>query len=438
MIAANSTPRPTTGSHFSDLLICPQRAWLQYYGNSKDQVKDPAYLLALQREGLDYERFIYKKHFPNATKIPPIKDTKKRHKLTLGAMKKGEPIILQAFLTDGDRVGVADFLERIGSNQKSHSGYTYRVGEIKSSVSLSIAHVMQAAWYDELVKRFQGLSVQEARFFIKHEKEKTIDLNVIKDDYNKAKGDLSNLRMSTKPPGPFLIKACSSCRWRGVCMPELIASKHLSLLPHISRKDAEQLRKSGIYRWADLGFANVHLLATIGFDNFEIELIIKAIQCLNNGWPPLRYSLKEDLLDDLCVVVPEIPDLATQRKSGAGLIATALWFEGQNKKPEKISVTLRNNKMTADMTPIAKNKRIALYDSTDLGNFRRVASHNEYKLHEHVDMFEIVDNILHIPAPGTELNVLFGYITGKKNSLMNAEQRVGAIREVINWVAKSI
>ena len=438
MTLANSIPKPTTGSHFSDYLICPQRAWLQYYGNSKDQVKDPAYLLALQRKGLDYERFIYEKHFPNATKIPSIKDTKKRHKMTISAMKKGEPVILQAYLAEGDRVGVIDFLERIESNQKSNSDYTYRVGEIKSSVSLATAHVMQAAWYNDLVKRFQGLSVQEARFFIKSEKEKKIDLSVIKDDYNKVCNDLLNLRESTMPPGPFLIKACSSCRWRSVCMAELIANKHLSLVPHMSRQYSAQLNTHKIYSWDDLNCVNASILGVIGFNNFEIELIIKAVKCLNNDWPPPRYPLKKDLLDDLCVVVAEIPDLATQRKLGAGLIATALWFEGQNKKPVKISVKLRNNIMVADMTPIAKYKRIAFYGSTDLGIFRQVASHNQYKLQENVDIFEIVDNILHIPAPGTELDALFGYITATNNNLLDVKKRLEAIREVINWVAKSI
>lgn len=434
----NSKPRPTTGTHFSDFLICPQRAWLQYYGNSKDQAKDPAFLLALQREGLNYERAIYNKYFPKATKIPLIRDSKKRHKLTIESMNRGDPIILQAYFADCDRVGVVDFLERVRNNQSSTSGYTYRVGEIKSSVSLSTAHVLQAAWYNELVFNFHGSSLQEARFFIKNEREKTINLNLIKDDYNKIKGDLLNLRAASKPPGPFLIKACSSCRWRGVCMPELIDRKHFSLLPHMRRNYEKQFKNQNIFRWNDLNKKNTAGLEKFGLTNFEVEVILNAINCLDNNWPPLRYPLRKDLLEDLLVVVPEVPDLKSQRQSGKGIIPAALWFEGQNNKPEKIGVNLKNNKMLADMTPFASYKRLAFYGSTDLGIFRQLAKQNEYELEEYVDIFEIVENILHIPAPGTELGVLLGFITGRNYTLLDAKQRVEAIRKVIKWVAKAI
>jgi hypothetical protein len=158
-------------------LTCPQRAWLHYYGNPKDQVKDPAYLRALQQDGIEHERAIYEQHFPNALRIPEKAQPEERHRQTLEATSSGVPVILQGYINTGEGVGVLDVLELVGSDQVH--GNLYRVGEIKRSPALLTSHVMQASWYTELLERVTGQHVDEACFFLQNGERTIIDLKTL-------------------------------------------------------------------------------------------------------------------------------------------------------------------------------------------------------------------------------------------------------------------
>jgi hypothetical protein len=113
MASKGGAIRPTVGHHFSSLLMCSQRAWLDYHGDPKQRAKPPNYLSKLQQEGIEHERTVCETHYPNAIQIPDSGSDAERAALTIQAMRSGSPSILQAyFMQDGAR-GIADILERV-------------------------------------------------------------------------------------------------------------------------------------------------------------------------------------------------------------------------------------------------------------------------------------------------------------------------------------
>lgn len=433
-----SKPKPTVGHHFSDLFSCPLRAWLHYYGNPKDQVEDPAYLKALYREGLEYEQEVYREYFPEAYKIPNIRDKRKRLKYTLEAMERGEKIILQGYLFDDEREGVLDILELIGQDGKSKTGHIYQVGEIKRSAKLYTAHVLQAAWYTEMLSSQQTYNPERVKFYLKGGGLKTILLQDYIIEYEMAKRELMKLRMSKSSPEPFFIKECTSCHWRGLCMPELTQREHLSLIPWITKDKAKELEKMGIRTWKNFQSANDEIYQKLGLTEFEISQIKHAIQCLDNGNPPLIYPLKKDIFKNGKVVVLEIPDIAEQRREGNKLQPNAIYFEKGFENIETLKINEQHNEIEKEIAKIQDGSKLIFYGSTDVNVFRQICKSNGQKMGETIDVFDIVDEYVHSPVPGIELNALAGFISNRKYSNKIGIERVRAIRSVMNWIEKSL
>jgi len=433
-----SSPRPTAGHHFSDYLTCRLKAWLHYYGNPKDQVEDPAYLRALYFEGIEYERQIYADRFSDAFKVPATIDREIRQATTINAMKEGVPVILQGYLYDQDTVGVLDFLELVSTASDSSTGHIYRVGEIKSSARLYTSQIMQACWYTDLLSNVQNHRLNEVNFITKGGGQQIIFIDKYNAEYQDTKKELLALRQMQSPPKPHLIKSCQSCHWRGICMMELIENKDISLVPGISVSRANTLNTYGIHSWEDLGNTSSDLLMELGFLPYEIEQIEHSIDCLLNNSPPLQYPLKPDIFENTCVIVLEFPDIAAQRQAGLRPIPTKIYYESSRDQIDVIDVTQTGNHLTADFSPFTDGDKLSFYGSTDSGAFLRLSRENGYRFRSHLDIFNIIENIVHVPAPGIELDALYGYITNTYYDELKGKERVRAIREVIHWISGSI
>jgi len=221
-------------------------------------------------------------------------------------------------------------------------------------------------------------------------------------------------------------------------MKELIENKDISLVPGISVTRANVLDTYGIHSWEDLGNTSSDLLMELGFLPYEIEQIEHSIDCLINNSPPLHYPLKPNIFDNTCVTVLEFPNLAAQRQAGLRPIPTKIYYESVNNQIDVIDVTETGEQLTADLTPLTNGKKLTFYGSTDSGAFLRLGRENRYQFRNHVDIFNIIENIVHVPAPGIELDALYGYITNKQYDELKGKERVRAIRDVINWISRSV
>lgn len=401
--------------------------------------KDPTYLLFLQHQGLEYERTVYDRFFPNALRIPERKNSAERHKLTVEAMLAGTPVILQGYLRSGAGVGVIDILENVGADSSSRTGFTYRVGEIKKSSTLMTAHVFQAAWYTELLEKTQGQFIHQACFILGTGERNIVDLHTVQVDYETTKKELSKIRESKNDPGPHLDKACPGCHWRSVCMPELIADQHISLVPGFSRRQASEMKNDGITTWVDIKTVSDSMLEAIGLGAYEIEQVRSAVKCIERDAPPLRQPLRPDIFQNLRIITLEFPELAEQRRAGERPVPSAIHYEDDFGQIGKIEVDFSSDGiMTANLTPFMNNKRLAFYGTTDITSFKQITVNSGVRIQNGLDIFMVVESFLHSPVPGLELEALHSYVTKGDSQRLIGADRVRAIREVINWIARSL
>jgi CRISPR/Cas system-associated exonuclease Cas4 (RecB family) len=440
-MSTHNSPRLTAGHHFSDLLICPYKAWLHYFGDTGQQVEAPPFLRALQQEGLAYEEEVYQNKYPGALRIRGGK-REQRLKDTYDAMCAGEPIILQGYVLTKEGVGVLDILERVGSDPTSKTKHAYHVGEIKSSSSLKTAHILQVCWYAELLKEAFTQDTKKGFVILGDYHFVPLDLTDYKKDYVQARQSLFNIRDGKVVPEPHLTSFCPSCDWRMVCMLMLVSQDHISLLPGFSRNHVHSLKEQGVTTWQDIKNLPDQALFDLGLTRYKAQLTRSNIANLEGNVPALRQQLRSDLLNNATVLVVEIPDLKLQRESGSPLRPSAIILERAG-TTRKVPIHYHGDAPSADLSCLENVRTVLVYGSTDLHIFQRLARQVEFPLKKVIvlDLLTLIENHVHYPFHGLELDTVQNHVYSIDNSAserLTPEKRARAIRTVSDWIQRAL
>jgi hypothetical protein len=421
--------KPTSGQFFSSLQSCPQRAWADYHLPADLKAKPPAFLGALQQEGIDHERRIYQDFFPDAVEIPANLPPAVRAQRTIEAIRSGVPAILQAYLMGEGRVGVADVLEWCAA---SPVGHLYQVGEVKRSSTLAMAHVMQAAWYTELLADIQKQPWPEAFFILGDGSRHVVRLEETASIYADQKAALEVLRSVDARPGPHLCRACPSCTWRGVCMPELISADHVSLVPAISRPSATRLRtQAGITSWQQLAAVTDEQLNGLGIPAEKVPSIRMAIAQLQSQGAVTQSLLDRRKLQRMATLTAEYtkhPAVATREHAPPA----ALWVANPGADVKRIAVA---EDWAADLSPIASQPFLAVYGATEMAVAQRILRTANARGQEVIDLLAVVEAYVHAPFAGLELEHVAGFVSPSTEPLTQATARLAAMRSLIDWMA---
>jgi hypothetical protein len=424
--------KPTSGQFFSSLQSCPQRAWADYHLPADLKAKPPAFLGALQQEGIDHERCIYQEFFPNAVEIPANLPPAVRAQRTIEAMRSGAPAILQAYFMGEGRVGVADVLEWRTASPASPVGHLYQVGEVKRSSTLAMAHVMQAAWYTELLADIQKQPWQEAFFILGDGSRHVVRLEETASIYAAQKAALETLRHVDARPGPHLCRACPSCTWRGVCMPELVSADHVSLVPAISRPSATRLRtQAGITSWQQLAAVTDERLNGLGIPAEKLPAIRMAIAQLQSHGAVTQSLLDRRKLQRMATLTAEYtkhPAVAARERAPPA----ALWVATPGADATRIAVA---EDWAADLSPIASQPFLAVYGATEMAVAQRILRTANARGQEVVDLLAVVETYVHAPFAGLELEHVAGFVSPSAEPLTQATARLAAMRSLIDWMA---
>jgi hypothetical protein len=426
-----STPGPTSGQHFSSVQTCPHKAWSDYFLPGHLKAEPPGFLLAMQREGLAHEEAICQSLFPRAVRIPERLSGEDRQRRTVDAMRSGAPAILQAYLAAEGRVGIADVLELVGPTSESSTGFLYRVGEFKRAQKLMVAHVLQAAWYTELLGEILGRTAAEA-FFILGDGSR-VDLPLAESSliFSAQKSLLNGLRDPAARPGPHLCKACLSCPWRSVCIPELIANEHVSLIPGVSRAIAENLRsRANIVRWPELATATDAQLRDCGIPSRDFAHLRTAASRLGAGQAVTRQPLNQATLRGLSAMSIEFGSSAA---GGSGSPPPkAVWLENAGAAPTRVDIA---PDWTADMSLVAGRPPIVVYGTTESAVTHRLFRTAGSQSPQVVDLLALIETVVHAPLKGLELAQVTDYIDPALPCPADGPGRIAAIRAVIEWIA---
>lgn len=430
--ATSGRPRPTSGQFFSSLQSCPQRAWADYHLPADLRAKPPAFLGALQQEGVEHERRIYQEVFPDAVEIPAHLPPAVRAQKTIEALKAGVPAILQAYFIGEGRVGVADVLEWCTASPSSPVGHLYQVGEVKRASTLAMAHVLQAAWYTELLAEIQKEPWPEAFFILGDGSRHVVRLEETAGIYAAQKAALELLRDNDTQPGPHLCRACASCVWRGVCMPELIAADHISLVPAIGRPVAARLRlEAGVTSWRQVATMDDKQLQAFGMPKEKLHSIRAAIGQLQSRGAVTQAQLDRSKLQRMSTLTAEYAETSTAATQKHAPPA-ALWVAPPGSNATRITVSAG---WTADLSPLAAQPLLAVYGATEMAVAQKILRSSNARGQEVVDLLAVVENYVHAPFAGLELKHVAGFVSPSAGPLTQATSRLAAMRALIDWMA---
>lgn len=182
---------------------------------------------------------------------------------TLGAMRRGAPIIYQATFFDGQFLGRADFLRRVDGVPSNLGDYSYEVIDTKLGLSARPYYLVQLCNYSEHLERLQGCAPKFGHVVFGNGNEQSFYLNDYIAYYRHLKrtflafaNDPSFAETGEPRAYPLKVKHCGICAWNDRCTQKRNDDDHLSLVAWIRRDQIQKLETAGVARVADLAAAS--------------------------------------------------------------------------------------------------------------------------------------------------------------------------------------
>ena len=178
---------------------------------------------------------------------------------TLAAMRAGRDVIFQAALFDGERLGFADFLQRV--DMPSDLGaWSYEVWDTKLARSVKASAVLQLCRYSDMVAELQGVAPERMHLALGGAKAERVSFRVADYAayYRSVASRFEAFLRDDAPAWPLPTQAepvghCGVCRWRPECEAGWRHDDHLSLVAGVGARERDALRAHGVNTRTALG-----------------------------------------------------------------------------------------------------------------------------------------------------------------------------------------
>jgi predicted RecB family nuclease len=191
---------------------------------------------------------------PAARTAHRVADLAHRTGQTLAAMRRGADVVYQATFVDGGLLGHADFLRRV-PGRSALGDWHYEVIDTKLARSPKASHVVQLAFYAELLRRAQGRAPDHA-FVVTGDAARTEHRFRIADGAHYVAHQLTRYLARVDGDGaptyPEPCDACGLCRWRERCAQQRLDDDHPSQVAGIQRQQVRRLQAAGVPTMAAL------------------------------------------------------------------------------------------------------------------------------------------------------------------------------------------
>ncbi len=232
---------------FLDIESLTDKKLSKYLKTSKsnDSIKDLS-----QKKAIKYKNaYLQKLKSKGKTihQIPVDLSLKKRHDLTVKAMKSGQEMIYQAVLLEKPWHATVDFLIKT-QNPSSLGDYSYEPYNIKLGHVAKPEYILQLCTASYLLKQQQSNLPKYMRLTLgdgQSESFKTSDFFHYYLYSKKRFEDHVRSLPSVSEPEPC--KHCKSCVWKEHCTQHWEQNNHLSLIANIRRSQTKKLNKANIY-----------------------------------------------------------------------------------------------------------------------------------------------------------------------------------------------
>ena len=242
-----------TASTLYDFVQCPTRVALDAFGDpTKRDPINPFVRLLWERGTLFEQEAIAELNQP-FTDLSEFKGEEKE-RLTLEAMRRGDPLIYSGRISADDLIGVPDVLRKeiggyIPGDIKSGAGK--EGGDDNNDGKPKLHYAVQLALYVDILERL-GLSAGRRGFIWDiNGDEVSYDFasplgpkssKTLWDKYLKALAECRAILAKQVTPLPAYSSVCKLCHWYTFCVERLIAANDLTLIPFLGRSVRDAMK----------------------------------------------------------------------------------------------------------------------------------------------------------------------------------------------------
>jgi predicted RecB family nuclease len=242
--------RRITGTHVYAYAKCPRLAALDLHLDRALRREPSPWEEFAARRGREFEAD-YVRDLGAVQPQYPERDFAAGAQATLALLREGAPLIHQAVLAHGDRLGLPDLLRRVDGSS-AIGDHHYEVLDVKTSGRARADQVLQVVFYSRLLADVQGRLPVHGALVLKDRREERFAVADYRAVGAEVEAELVRLRAAPEAARPFRQRGCDSCHWNHRCLPELAAARDLSLVQGMSHGAREILEAHGCRTIDDL------------------------------------------------------------------------------------------------------------------------------------------------------------------------------------------
>ncbi|RYF94549.1 MAG: TM0106 family RecB-like putative nuclease [Caulobacteraceae bacterium] len=239
-------PTNITASLLYDLVQCPKRVELDLFGKDTDRDEVSPFVAMLWQRGTLYEHDVMKGGGLEALDLSQM-DSIDQERLTLEAMRRGEPLIYSGRISANDLLGVPDLLRREGTGyvpMDIKSGRGEEGGSDDEDGKPKLHYAVQLALYVDVLERLGMSAGRRGLILDSRGHEVTYDLAAARgsrkaeslwDEYQAILATARSIADRTFVPKGALASSCKLCHWYTACTKTLRAEDDLTLIPVLGR-----------------------------------------------------------------------------------------------------------------------------------------------------------------------------------------------------------
>lgn len=235
---------PITAAMLYNLVACPHRVTMDLHGDTAQRDEPNPFVELLWERGSLYESEVIA-----GLQVPFVSllqySTDKKERLTLEAMKRGEPLIYSGRIQVDGLLGEPDLLRKEGSG--------YVAGDIKSGAGEEgpeenskpkVHYAVQLALYTDILERIGLSAARRAFVWDIHGVEVLYDFQAsygrrdtrtLWQDYEDALHAAEAIVNSKEVTLPAYSATCKLCRWYSACVKRLKEIDDLTMIPELGR-----------------------------------------------------------------------------------------------------------------------------------------------------------------------------------------------------------
>jgi len=209
---------------------------------------------------------------------------------TLDAMKAGQEVITQGYLSLGQFGGFTDYLIKVPG--KSNLGeYHYEVWDTKLSKSLKPYFAIQICCYIEMLEAVQGVRPKEMVVVLGDVTEERLSVENYFAYYKNLKASFLDFHTNPSDGMPDPVASKSHGRWSDLASQQLAEIDHLSQVANLARSQIKTLEKAGISTMRALAESKLEAIPKMTKPVFERAKKQAALQIASRDEDRPKYTI---------------------------------------------------------------------------------------------------------------------------------------------------